>query len=261
MKRIFTLVIAANLGCAGTLLAGDPNRNASFQQGLTSVPAAEMPAKAAELVKAARARDRGTVTVSVVMAAVGVNPGNAPTVVSSIARSVPDMASIAAGTAAELLPKQASDIARAAAAAAPGKAGKIVAAITRAVPHDYKQVALAAAQAVPSASKEILQALEAVIPELKTGIETALAGYSANAPSVSAVLEGIRPVSVSSTTGFAADSVRAPVAGPVLGSGTMPQARGPLLAPPFVPLSGTSTNVNPATSGNVPRGGRDYAAP
>src|SRR5215467_5169418 len=102
MKQILTLVMAGSLGCAGSLFAADPGPNPSVQQSLIAVPAAEMPAKAAELVKAARARDRDAVTVSVVVAAVTLNPTCAATIVGSIAKSVPDMASIAAGTAAEL---------------------------------------------------------------------------------------------------------------------------------------------------------------
>jgi hypothetical protein len=260
MKRILTLFVAANLGCVGSLFAGDPGANPSVQQALTTMPAAEMPAKAAELVKSAKVRDRGVVTVNVVTAAAAINPACSPTVVGAISKSMPDMASIAAGTAAELQPKQAGDIARAAAAAAPSKAGQIVEAVCRAAPQDYKKIALAAAQAAPSAAKEILQALETAIPGLKTSIEPALAGYGGNAPSVPAVLDSIRPAVGSSLDGLAADS-RAPVGVPVAGSAPMSQTRGPLLAPPFVPISGTSTNVNPATSGNVPRGGRNYASP
>jgi hypothetical protein len=259
MKRILTLVVATSLGFAGNLFA-DPGQDARIQQALLTVPAAEMPAKAAGLIKVAKVRESATVTVTVVTAAVALNPPGAPTVVSSIAKSVPDMASIAAGTAAELQPKQACDIARAAAAAAPGKAGKIVAAVCRAVPQDYKKIAVAAAQAAPSAGKEILLALETALPDLKIGIETALAGYGNNPPSVSAVLDSAQPETGRMLTKVAAGSVGAPVGGPLQGAGP-PPIHGPTLAPPFVPISGTSTNINPATSGNVPRGGRDYAAP
>jgi hypothetical protein len=261
MKRILALVVAANLGCAGSLFAADLGAIPSVQQSLMTVPAAEMPAKAAELIKTAKVRDRGTVTVDVVTAAAALNPACLPTVVGSIAKSVPDMASIAAGTAAELQPKQAADIARVATTIAPSKAGKIVTAVCRAVPQDYKKIALAAAQAAPSASKEILQALETAIPGLKTSIQPALAGPGDNPPSVPAVLDSIRPAVGSSLEGLAADSPRMPGGAPVVGSAPMSQTRGPLLAPPFVPISGTSTNVNPATSGNVPRGGRNYASP
>lgn len=261
MKQILSLVVAANLGYAGSLFAADSVANDSVQHSLAAVPGAEMPAKAAELIKTAKVRDRGTVTVNVVTAAAALNPACTPTVVSAIAKSVPDMASIAAGTAAELQPKQADAIARAATAAAPSKAGKIVAAVCRAAPQDYKKIALSAAQAAPSAGKEILQALETAFPGLKTSIEPALAGYGGNPPSVPAVLDSIRPAVGSSVEAFATDSPDGPGGVPVAGSASLPQARGPLLAPPFVPISGTSTNVNPATSGNVPRGGRNYASP
>ena len=258
--KILTLVVTASLGCAVSLVAADSSPNAALQQALVSVPAAEMPPKAADMVKAAKVRERGVITVDVVTIAMARNPACGPTVASAIAKSVPEMASIAAGTAAELQPKQASDIARAAVASAPGKAGKIVASVCRAVPQDYKKIAMAAAQVAPSASKGILQELEAVFPDLKAGIETALAAYGNNPPSVPAVLDSVRPGNGSMVPKVAGDSIAAPVGGPLQGSGPPPM-HGPTLAPPFVPLSGTSTNINPATSGNVPRGGRDYAAP
>jgi hypothetical protein len=40
-----------------------------------------------------------------------------------------------------------------------------------------------------------------------------------------------------------------------------PIARGPAIGPPYQPLTSTPTNVTPGTSGEVPPGGRNYAAP
>jgi hypothetical protein len=164
-------------------------------------------------------------------------------VVSAISRAVPDMAAMAAGTAAAEQPKQASVIAKAAAAAAPAKAGKIVVAICRAVPTDYRSVAIVVAQTVPGSAKEVLKAVASAIPELKVGIEKALAAYTGNTISVAAVL----------------DQANNPQASMETTKGSSP--RGPTVGPPFIPLSGTVTTVTPATSGEVPTGGRDYAKP
>jgi hypothetical protein len=40
-----------------------------------------------------------------------------------------------------------------------------------------------------------------------------------------------------------------------------PLARGPAVGPPYIPLTSTPTNVTSGTSGQVPTGGRNYAAP
>jgi hypothetical protein len=254
------MVLATSLVCACNVQAADRAAGTAEVLALIGVPAPEMPAKAAELVKAAKVRERGAVTVNAVTTATALNAAGTPTVVSAIAKAVPDMAAIAAGTAAGQQPKQAVEITRAAVTAAPGKAGKIVAAVCRVAPQDYRNIAQAAAQAAPGMRKEILQAVAGIFPELKAGIETALAGSGDTLPSVAAVLDSVRP---SSGTGLAMTdgATSIPGAGPVVGSGTVPQARDLGVAPPLVPLSGTSTNVNPGTSGTVSRGGRNYAAP
>jgi hypothetical protein len=149
------------------------------------------------------------------------------------------MAPVAAGTAAAQQPKQASAIAKSAAAAAPKMAGKIVVAVCQAVPNDYRNVAVAVSQAVPGACKEILNAVAAALPDLKAFIEKALAGYESNVTSVATVL----------------DSAKTDQTNPA------PLARGPSVGPPFLPLSTTPANIPPSGSGNVPPGGRDYAAP
>lgn len=264
MKQKFTIVLTMGLAWFGNSWAAEPaNKGTAELLALTTVPAPEMPAKAADLVKAANARDRGSVTVNVMTAATALNPAGVTTVVSAIAKAVPDMASVAAETAAAQQPKQAAEIARAAVAAAPSKTGKIVAAVCRAAPQDYRNIARAAAQAAPGMSKEILQALATTFPDLKIGIETALAGSSSTVPSVTAVLDSVRPVTANGR-GLAPitdTSNPMPGASPFLGSGAALQTRELAVAPPLVPLSGTSTNVNPANSGTVPRGGRNYAAP
>jgi hypothetical protein len=245
---------------AGLLSLG----NSSFAQSkaiginerLSRVPAAEMPAKAAELIKTAKARDRGTVTIEVVKAGLALNPMAAPALIGAIAKAVPDMASIAAGTAAEAQPKQATEIAKAAALAAPGRTGKVVASVCRAVPNEYKHVALGVAQSSPAAGKEILMAVASVFSELKPGIDAALASYGFNPPSVAAVLDSAKPVSTVQST-LATPS--GPVAGPAP-SFTQPGSV-PTVAPPYVSASGTPTSITPSGSGLVPRGGRNYSSP
>ncbi len=236
-------LVSLGLVWLGTSLC--PATDSPYKSILSQVPAAELPAKSAGLVKDARARDRESVTRDVVKSAVEINPAAAPLIVSAIARAVPDMAPLAAGVASAQQPKQAAAIARAAAAIAPATADKIVIAVCRAVPNDYRNIAVAVAQAVPGSGSEVLKAVATVMPDLQPGIDRVLASYGNNLPSVGAVLDA----RLSPGGQGAGDSL--PIS----------LARGPTIGPPFIPLSGTPTNVTPATSGNVPPGGRDYAPP
>jgi hypothetical protein len=243
--RIMTLSLVWLV--ASSSLAKDP----SYQDILSHVPAAELPAKAAGLIKDANSSTREAVTRDVVKTAVALNPAAAPVIVSAIARAVPEMAAFAAATAAAAQPRQAPAIAKAAAAAAPSKAGKIAAAVCRVVPNNYRNVAVAVAQAVPGSDKEILNAMATAFPELKAGINSVLAAHTA--PSVSYALASSTPTIEQSPSPAPTGSIPPPL------------ARGPAIGPPYLPLTQTPTNVTPGTSGNVPPGTRggptDYAQP
>jgi len=247
MKRIATIGLSLVWLVAATSYAKE-----GYKEILSHVPAAELPVKAAELIKDAKPRSRETVTMEVVKAAVNLNPAAAPVIVSAIARAVPDMAAVAAGAAATLQPKQGASIAKAASAAAPSKVGKIAVAVSRAVPADYKNIAVAASQAAPGSDKEVLSAMAAAFPELKNGIDRMISSYNGTAPTVSYALSAVTP------------TASAPAPTP-LGSQPAPFARGPAIGPPFIPVSTTPTNITPGTSGNVPPGSRggptDYAQP
>jgi hypothetical protein len=243
MKR--RLICALSLACLSsvTVSAKDFASPNAYQRALVSIAAAELPAKAAEIVKQANARDRATTTVDVTRTAVTIKPAAAPSIVGAIARAVPDMAAAAAGTAVGEQPKQATVIAKAASAAAPSQAGKIVAAICRVVPKQYRSVAIVVAKTVPDSANEILRAVASAIPELKEGVESALAAYSGSSISVAAILAQV--------TGSKNKE------GPANG----PPPRGPTFEPPFIPLSGTVKTATPGASGEVPTGGRDYGKP
>jgi len=262
MRNITSIALSvALLGACNSFGKDAPKAN-PFNELLTAVPAAELPAKAADLVLGAKSRDREATTINVVKAAVGINPAAAPAIVGAIARAVPDVAPVAAGTAAAEQPRQASAIAKAAAAAAPAKAGKIVTAVCRAVPNQYRSIAVAVSQVVPGAGKEIVTAVGAAVPDLKPQITRALAGYSGNVVSVAGTLDQAATVARTTTTGGSVAPVAATSADPVTLAGTpAPLARGPGVGPPYIPLSGTPTNVTSGSSGEVPDGGRNYAAP
>ena len=251
MKTIVALALSVALLTACSSFGKDAPKTNPFFNALIAAPAAELPAKAADLVAQAKSRDRQATTINVVKAAVGINPAAAPAIVGAIARTSPDMAAVAAGTAAAEQPKQAGAIAKAAAAAAPSKAGKIVVAVCRAVPNEYRNIAVAVSEAVPGSGKEIVKAVAAALPELRSGIEQTLAGYGGNVASVAATLDQ------AATVPFAT-AVTAPASA---GAFPPPMVRGPTVGPPYIPLTTTPTNVTTGTSGEVPPGGRNYAAP
>jgi len=241
IKMAVVLVLLAGFVAAPAASAAEVNA-AVFKDRVERVPAAELPARAAEMVRTAKARERRQVSVQVVKEAVLLSPAAAGTVVAAICRAVPEMASIAAGTAAEAQPQQASLIARAAAAAAPAQAGQIVTAVCRAVPNEYRAVAAAVAEAAPTRTREVLRAVAVAIPGLKPGIEAALANDSKELPSVPAVLASVKPL----------PNDAAPVPG-IAVSGPAPSQPGGV--PPTTPPPG------PPTPGPGPRGHRNYAVP
>ncbi len=241
MKRI--ALIVSVLVCLGGLngVAGEAQKINRYRAVLSEAAPAELPAKAAELVKRAKVRDRGATTVDVVQAALEANPGSACAVVSSISKVVPSMAPAAAGAASQLQPKEAIAIAKAAARAAPSEAAKVVVAVSRAVPSRWRLVAAAVGEVVPGSNQAILAGLAAAFPESSPGISEALSGYTGDVSSVGSVLDQA-------------------VAAPSLPTGI----RGPSIGSPYTLGNGTPSDINglsPGTSTLVPPGGASYAAP
>jgi hypothetical protein len=115
-----------------TAYAGKSPQLELFKKELRAVSAAEMPAKAAQLVSQAKPEARATTAENVVSAVFAVRPVALIAAVSAIARANPDVASVAAAKAATLQPKQSAAIALAAADAAPAQAGKINEAVSKA---------------------------------------------------------------------------------------------------------------------------------
>lgn len=237
------LAFALVLGC-GVALAKDEPGVIALKETFSKVPAAEVPAKAADLVSQAEAGGRDSVAVNVVKASLKKNPTMATAVVGAICRKSPETAPTVAATAAGVQPKQAKLIAQAAAAAAPSKAGEIVKAVCKVAPAAYREVALAVAQVAPKAANEILAGLSEALPALKGPIDQAIESYSGQPLSVARVIDRVAP----------SDSLASVVPRAV------PPSRGPTIGGPYVPPSGTATNV-PPNGGLVPPGGRDYAAP
>ena len=239
LTGVFAFVLV--LGC-GVAVAKDEPGVIALKETFRKVPAAEVPAKAADVVSQAEASGRQAIAADVVKVSLKKSPAMATAVVGAICRKSPETAPTVAATAASIVPKQTKLIAQAAAAAAPAQAGEIVKAVCQVAPSAYRDVALAVAQVSPNAAKEILAGLAEAMPTLKQPIDQAIASYQGQPLLVAAVIDRIAPAD-------------APVARP-----PMP-LRGPTIGGPYVPYSGTATNVPPGSGGNVPPGGRNYAAP
>jgi hypothetical protein len=248
MKIPGALALAFALGC-GIAAANDKHDATALKETLGKVPAPEVPAKAADLVSQADANGRDAYAADVVRASLKRNPTMATAIVGSISRKSPETAPTVAATAAGIQPKQVKLIAQAAAAAAPAKAGEIVKAVCKVVPSAYREVALAVAQVAPKAAKEILVGLSEALPALKGPIDQAISSYNGQSLLVAPVLDRIAP----------ADTTLAAIPAPVTRPPS-PPLRGPIIGGPYVPPSGTATNV-PPNGGDVPPGGRDYSPP
>jgi hypothetical protein len=253
------LVASVALTVAVGALAGDNLAVSPAFGVLSTVTAAELPAKASDLVAQADAKNLKETTIDVVKAAVGLNPAAAPAIVGCIARNTPAMAATASATAAALVPNQVLAIARAAAAACPSKAGAIVEAICRVLPADYKEVAEAVAEVVPGAGKDILAGVSTAIPQLKNAIDQTLASYQGSIPSVSTALNQVTQIEGSPATTIVAAGT--PGTSPS-GSSPLPPLlpRGPSSGAPFVPISGTPPVITPGSGTPVPPG-PGYVAP
>ena len=258
MKHIASIALSVVFLVACNSFGKDAPKANPFNEVLTVVPAAELPAKAADLVLQAKPRHQQATTADVVKAALGINPAAATAIVGAIARAVPEMASVAAGVAAAEQPRQASAIAKAAAAAAPSQAAKIVVAVCRAVPNQYRNVAIAVSEAVPGAGKAIVDAVATALPDLKPYIEKTLANYGGNVLSVAGTLDQAKIISQNEPRAEPGPTTLTPKRPSPIMAG---MARGPAVGPPYIPLSGTTTNVTSGTSGPVPDGGRNYASP
>lgn len=251
MKRIVCVALSVVCFAAFSSLGKDALKTNPFIKTLSSVRAPELPAKAADLILHAKPAVQQDTTINVVEAAVSINPAAAPAIVGAISAAVPEMAAVAAGAAAAEQPKQAAAIAKAAAAAAPSQAASIVTSVCQAAPKDYLNVATAVSQAAPGTDKEIVKAVATALPALKPSVDKVLAGYGGSVLSANFTLAQASQVASTATAG---DQPAPMTVRPLY-------SRGPAVGPPFIPLTSTPTNVTSGTSGEVPEGGRNYAAP
>jgi hypothetical protein len=106
----------------------------NIQTEVLGVPVPEMPAKAADLVKAALKKDRQATALTAVRAVVAKHRAAAPLVVSAISKVDPNLAPAVAAASAEIAPEHAASIATAAIAVAPAQSVVIHEQVVKAAP-------------------------------------------------------------------------------------------------------------------------------
>lgn len=108
---------------------------------LGSVPAAELPGKAADLVMDAKPKDRESLALAAVRFTANEQPMVISALVSSVTRALPESAAAIALTAAKLAPTQVSEIKEAALQSAPGYSTQITRALETLNPGSVDDVA------------------------------------------------------------------------------------------------------------------------
>jgi hypothetical protein len=119
-KLVMTAAVIAALSMAAQpAFAITAAQAKAIKKAVISVPVAEMPAKAAELVKDATKEDREAVAVTAVRAGIFKSRSSARLMVSAVVKAAPDVAGAVTMAATEMESEQAGYIAGAAISAAP----------------------------------------------------------------------------------------------------------------------------------------------
>ncbi|MBT4273880.1 MAG: hypothetical protein HOD39_02975 [Verrucomicrobia bacterium] len=136
----------------------------NVRSSLAGLPAVEIPAKAAKIVKAASDESRLATAKSILKEVLNHRPQLAVQMTASIVRTAPETAPFVASWAAAMVPQFSDQIIRAAAVSAPGYAADI---------------AVAAIRIFPSSKTKIIQMVALAVPASAAKIETAFTGAPA----------------------------------------------------------------------------------
>jgi hypothetical protein len=128
MKKLVTIaaLMVALAMVAPSAFAITAAQTKAVKKAVTSVPVAEMPAKAAQLVTEASKEDREAVAVTAVRAGIYKSRSSARLMVSAVAKAAPEVAGAVTKAASEMEAGQAGYIASAAISAAPTAKTEII---------------------------------------------------------------------------------------------------------------------------------------
>jgi hypothetical protein len=187
--NVLRLAVAVSIWLHSGILANGAPSFETVQANLRTIAAPELPMVIVKLIQQSPAADREATTISVVRAAVDLNPASAPQLVGAVARALPELAAIAAATAAARQPAQADAITRAAVTVAPAALGRIVTSVCNAAPNEFRRIALAAEEIAPNSRQEIIGSIGSSLPELKPYLDRETRLYGHVAPPVALALD------------------------------------------------------------------------
>lgn len=142
----------------------------AIKKAVANVPAAEVAAKAGQIVSQASDSDRKEVALATVRETVGQKPAALVAVVAAIAKAAPEVTVAVAAEAAKLSNDQAADIAKAATTSAPDQAEQIAAAVAKATPKSATSVARSVATVTPDRTDKIVEVVLAAVPAARNEI-------------------------------------------------------------------------------------------
>lgn len=175
MKRnhatLAALLAALSFFAAPSASAVSESQVVVIKKAVTESPAAEVAARAADLVIRADKADREEVGLLAVREAASKRPATIIAVVGAMAKVAPDLSPVFAAEASKLVAERSSEIAKAAAAGAPGHALQIASAVAKVAPKNASKVTRAVVTVAPEQSIKIVEAVVASVPSAKVEIQ------------------------------------------------------------------------------------------
>jgi hypothetical protein len=174
MKRnqvtLAALIAALSFFAASSVGAISQSDILTIKRAVAAVPAAEVSAKAVQMVTQASETDREEVALTTIREVVVARPAAVVAVVAAISKAAPEVSVAVAAEAAKLSSGQATEIARAAATGAPAKSDQIAAAVAKVTPKAALKVTRAVASVVPDQTARVIETVVASVPAAKPQI-------------------------------------------------------------------------------------------
>jgi hypothetical protein len=142
----------------------------AIKKAVADVPAAELAAKAAQLVSQAIKAEQQDVALTAVREVASKRPTVVVATVAAIAKVAPDLSAAVAGEAAQLATNQASEIAKAAVGSAPAHSQEIAAAVAKAAPKSATKVTRTVVTLVPDQTMKVVEKVLASVPSAQSEI-------------------------------------------------------------------------------------------
>jgi hypothetical protein len=174
MKRkhvtLAVLLAALSFFAAPSATAIPESQTLAIKKTVATVPAAELAARASDLVAQADKGEKEEVAVTTVREVASKRSATIVAVVGAIAKRSPELSVSVAAEAARLVAERATEIAKAAAAGAPSQADRIAAAVAKVAPKSATKVTRAVASVVPEQTTQIVQSVVSTVPTAKDEI-------------------------------------------------------------------------------------------